>query len=101
MTENTNEPKPIAVAMIPNEQMFWYKISPLKGRLMLASVVGEQLKSLDRIFKAIDEDLPRNSKSVVCITDIKTEEDGSINFGIAVLERHDDRVQPSKNKRQK
>lgn len=79
------EPRPIAVALIPRDQRFSFRITPLPGRLLDLATVGGSMKALAKFHALLGNDIDPSLKWKSCITGCELEGDGSFRLDIAVL----------------
>jgi len=71
-----------AFALIPTEQRFTWKMTPMPGRLLFVDTVGKSLIAMKNIFKSIGEEI--GQPQTVCLLDAHFEDDGSFVAEIVV-----------------
>ena len=75
-----------AAAKIPKDQQFSFRITPLPGRLLDASVIGKSIAALSDLHAAIGKDIDPGVKWGTYITGAELEKDGSFRLDVAVLQ---------------
>ena len=75
----------IAIAEIPADQRFSFKITPLPGRLLDATLIGGSIRALSRLHAALGADLDPPQKCKTYILGAAVEDDGSFRIDFTVL----------------
>lgn len=77
------KPRGVAFKMpdIPTGQRLHYKVTPLRGQYMTAKHIGGQLIALAKLLETNAENTDKR-KWRVAVTEIRTEEDGSVVFDL-------------------
>lgn len=84
MSEQSERPM-VAVAEIPKDQRFSFKITPLPGRLLDLATTGASMEALAKFHASLGKDIEPAVKWKSCITGCELEADGSFRVDVAVL----------------
>lgn len=84
MTEAKQE-RAIAVAEIPADQRFAFKITPLPGRLLDMKTIGSTMAAMANFHALLGQDIDPSVKWKSCLTGCELEADGSFRIDFAVL----------------
>lgn len=81
----SKQKKATAVARIPSDQRFSFKITPLPGRLMDLATIGNSMAGLADLHAALGKDINPDIEMRSYLLGAEVEADGSFRVDIAVL----------------
>lgn len=75
MIETELKTRAEAIAKIPSDQRFTWRLAPKPGRLLLAETVGQSLVAMKDIFASVGEHL--GQPQIVGVLDVRFDEEGA------------------------